>query len=211
MAIAKNGIIGTFSGKVGPVVGYELNGQPVMRSVGKRKKKPTPLELLNRARMTAVSKFLTPIKDFVKFGFQREAPRGSKVGAFQLAQSHAFKNAIAYDADNQPYIDPAKVLVAKGPLAPPSNARLERENNRIVLRWDLSGDESPNDRLMIVLYDGVEYRYFRDAGARRKDEQDFLEEDVSDVTDDTIHVYGAFRNTWKDTISDSVYFGTIEP
>jgi len=33
MAIAKNGIIGTFSGKVGPVVGYELNGQPVMRGI----------------------------------------------------------------------------------------------------------------------------------------------------------------------------------
>src|SRR5690554_2902531 len=116
MAIGYQGINGPFRGKVGTVVGYSLNGQQVMRAVGKRTKPFTALELLNQAKMKAVSKFLAPIQPVVKFGYQRVAPAGSRVGAFQLAQSYVRKNAIDMDDEGQPFVNPAKVLISRGPL-----------------------------------------------------------------------------------------------
>ena len=211
MGILEKGITGPITGKIGSIITYDLNGQNVARSVGKRTKPPTVLERLNRARMKAVSEFLTPIKPYVKFGFQREAPRGSRVGAFQLAQSHLRKNAIAYDAENNPYIDPAKALIAKGTLVPPFNARLEVAGNRITLLWDVQQGGRSDDRLFIVLYDGDKYRDFRELGAKREEMKDVWEADFTRYTSRPIHVYGAFRDTLFDVVSDSVYFGAFAP
>src|SRR5690606_24188825 len=149
MAIGHHGINGPFRGKVGTIVGYTLNGQQVMRAVGKRKRPFTKLELLNQAKMKAVSKFLGPINTIVKFGFRREAPPGSRVGPFQLAQSHARKNAIAVDEAQLPFIDPAKVLISRGALEPPLNCTVQREAHRLTLRWERSGQSSGSDRLMV--------------------------------------------------------------
>ena len=40
MAIAKDGILGGFSGKVGNIVGLTLNGVPIMRAAPKASQKP---------------------------------------------------------------------------------------------------------------------------------------------------------------------------
>ena len=208
MAIVKNGITGPFKGKVGSIIGYELGGQNVIRSVGSRTKPFTKLELLNQAKMKVVSEFLSPIKPYINFGFKREAPKGSRVGAFQLAQSYTWKNAVELDVNDQPYINPAKVLISKGPLAPPHNCVMEWEGNRLVLRWDfMSG--GMDDRLMILLYDADLLRIFREIGAARKDQLDIWDINPPKDKNRPIHVYAAFRDTLFDRISDSVYCGTI--
>ncbi len=211
MAIAAQGINGAFSGKVGSVVGYQLNGQQVMRSVGRRTRPFTELELLNQAKMKVVSEFLAPIKPFVKFGYQREAPPGSRVGPFQLAQSYVRKNAVDLDDERKPFVNPAKVLISMGKLEPPLNCTLEHEGKRLTLRWDHSGQASGVDRLMLLLYDGDMFRYFREIGAERREEMETLEIDLLRFMEKPVHVYAAFRGTMVDEISDSVYCGVIEP
>src|SRR5690606_18725893 len=140
MAIVEQGINGPFRGKVGSVIGYQLNGQNVMRSIGRRRTKPfTELELLNQARMKVTSEFLRPIKPFVKFGFREVAPEGSRVGAFQLAQSHVRKHALDFDAEGKPFVNPAKVLISKGSLEPPRNCRVRRDGNQLIFTWDPTG------------------------------------------------------------------------
>lgn len=210
MAIAKQGINGPFSGKVGSVIGYQLNGQPVMRSVGRRIKPFSALELLNQAKMKAVSKFLGPINPIVKFGFRREAPPGSRVGPFQLAQSYVRKNAIEVDDEQQPFIDPAKVLISRGALEPPLNCTVQREENQLTLRWDWSGHSNGSDRLMVLLYDGNLFRYFHEMGAMRSKREEVLELDALRFQKKPIHVYAAFLDTMFDKISDSVYCGVLE-
>src|SRR5690606_31445588 len=120
--------------------GYTLNGEQVMRSVGKRIKPFTPLELLNQAKMKAVSKFLSPIQNIVKFGYQQEAPPGSRVGSFQLAQSYVRKNAIDLDEEDKPFVNPAKVLISRGTLEPPLNSTATYEDNRLTIHWEQSGN-----------------------------------------------------------------------
>ena len=209
MALAKNGVNGVFSGKVGSIIAYELNGQNVIRSVGRRTRPYTKLELLNQAKMKVVSEFLSPIKPYINYGFKREAPKGSRIGAFQLAQSYTRKNAVELDADDTPYINPGKVLISKGPLVPPHNCLAERDGNRLILRWDFIGG-GMDDRLMVLLYDADLLRIFREVGATRKDQLDVWDVDALKYADRPVHVYAAFRDTLFDQISDSVYCGTIE-
>lgn len=211
MVIVKQGINGPFIGKVGSVIGYELNGQNVMRTVGRRTKPFSKLELLNQAKMRVVSSFLAPIKPFVKYGFQREAPEGSRVGAFQLAQSHVRKHAIALDGDDQPFVDPTCVLFAKGRLEPPLDCTVQREGKSgVTLRWKAPA-ASRHDRLLVLLYDGYMFRHFHHGGAERGSLTDFFDVPLLDCIDDPVHVYAAFENSLLDRISNSVYCGVIEP
>lgn len=212
MAIGHHGINGPFRGKVGTIVGYTLNGQQVMRAVGKRKRPFTKLELLNQAKMKAVSKFLGPINTVVKFGYQREAPPGSRVGAFQLAQSYVRKNAIDYDEEESPFVNPAKVLISRGDLEPPRNGRATYEDNRLTIRWDhQSGNARGEDRLLLLLYDGDMFRYLREVGAARREGTETVVIDALRTIKQPVHVYAAFQNSFSDRISDSVYCGALMP
>ncbi len=211
MAIAKQGINGVFKGKIGSVVGYELGGQNVMRSVGRRTKPFSQLELLNQAKMKVVSEFLGRIKPYVKFGFQREAPAGSRVGAFQLAQSYTRKNAVDVDDDGKPFVNPEKVLISRGQLPPPVNCKATQEGNVLVLSWDHEAKHSPYDRLVVLLYDGDSFRFFQDIGAERREMRHIIDYPYFHLIEGPVHVYAAFRDTMQDRISDSVYCGSIKP
>ena len=209
MAINHGGINGSFSGKVGSIVGYNLNGQQVMRSVGRRTRPFTVLELLNQAKMKAVSEFLAPIRPFVKFGYRREAPPGSRVGAFQLAQSYVRKNAIDFDEDDKPFVNPAKVLISRGPLAPPLNCTAAHEGDQLTIRWEQS-ESGGTDRLLLLLY-GEHFRHFEEIGAERREGSETLVINHLRFIEKPVHVYVAFRDTFFDTISDSVYCGALTP
>ena len=122
---------------MGNLVGYELNGQKIIRSLpAKNKRKPSALTLLNRQRMAAVSQFLRPLRDVLRFGYRAVAPPGSRIGPFQAAQSHTFKNALDYHPENIPYVNPEKVLVFRGPLPAPEGTALSRINGAIQIEWN---------------------------------------------------------------------------
>jgi len=212
MAIAKNGINGKFSGKVGSVIGYQLGGQNVIRTVGERRKPFTPLELLNQAKMKVVSEFLSQIKPWIKLGFAKAAPAGSRVGAFQMAQSHARKHAVMVNDEGQPYIDPAKVLVSKGPCRPARNCSVVREEKKLIFRWDYRAkEEGADDRLMVLLYE-EELGYFREfleIGAPRSAQMDVWEVGTLPRLERPTHVYVTFKNMLFGEVSDSVYCGTV--
>lgn len=211
MAIADSGINGPFRGKVGSIIGYKLNGQNVIRSVGRRTRPFSKLELLNQAKMRVTSAFLAGIKPFVKFGFRGEAPEGSRIGAFQMAQSYVRKHALAIDESGQPYVDPEKVLISKGNLEPPLNCRVHAEGNRLFFRWDNAHRYGFTQRLLTLAYDGGLTRFFRDLGGRASLGEDTWDLSALDRLERPLHVYAAFRDTMTDEISDSVYCGAIVP
>lgn len=211
MAIIQHGINGPFRGKVGSVIGYTLNGQNVMRSIGKRRTRPfTELELLNQAKMKVTSEYLGRIKPFVKFGYRTEAPNGSRIGAFQLAQSQVRKHALEIDSEGKPFVNPAKVLISKGNLEPPTNCSVKAEGNRLIFRWDYL-KRGGYHRLLTLAYDGDSFRFFRDLGEERRNGADIWDLHNLDLLEQPLHVYAAFRDTITGEISDSVYCGAIKP
>lgn len=72
MANYNQGILGPFSGKVGPVVGSSWKGRQVMRGRPYPKKNITPSTLQARIqqRLTAISNYLRPLGGFISMGMR---------------------------------------------------------------------------------------------------------------------------------------------
>ncbi len=68
------GINGPFSGKVGPVVGYMLGNQAVMRSLPGRSKRPlTPKQIHQRKKFALMNDFLGQLQSLLNLTFANVA------------------------------------------------------------------------------------------------------------------------------------------
>lgn len=210
MAIVKQSIYGSISGKLGGIVGYELNGQNILRSVPSyTKRPPSAMEAINRAKMAAASKFLKPIKRIIVFGYKNLAPKGSRVGPFQTAQRHVFKEATEVGENSMVYVNPEKVFVFRGDLTAPARVEVVRQENGINITWDKKPWKEP---LLLVLAYAPEKDYFLfEEGPVRAEEGIFNlsipERVLSDLPH--IHVYIGFYDIINDRLSDSVYGGCV--
>jgi hypothetical protein len=213
MAILKDGINGPFSGRVGNIVGYELNGQAIIRSIPSRpKRKPTKLAALNQQRMKAVSQFLRPIKTIISWGYRDLAPLGSRVGTFQQAQSYTFKNALDYDAnnDNAPYVNPEKVLLFRGQEPGPENPQVRRDGNKLIFEWNPSSSSQDFMMLIAAIYDGDVNFDILLTGPNLSTGNYVWEPHPSVmIHGKAFHVYVGAKNTFTDKLSDSVYLGVV--
>ncbi len=213
MAIRKEGIIGSFSGKVGGIVGYQLNGQNIIRSLPTViKRKPTALTLLNRERMKAVSQFLRPLKRVIDFGYKNVAPKGSRVGTFQLAQSYTFKNAIDYGENNMPYVNPEKLMIFRGDLMPPPRFEVIREGDTLHFTWDKDLCTTMRAVLLVLAYVPEEGMFwFEEGGAKAMQGlytcDTFRGTSISKFP--SIHLYAGFYDIRRDELSNSVYAGCV--
>lgn len=210
MAILKKGIHGPFTGRVGNIVGYELNGQNVIRSLPNyTKRKPSPLALINRQRMAAVSTFLKPMQVAIRFGYRNIAPKGSRVGPFQTAQSHVFKDALDYGPGNVPFVNPEKVLVFRGKLKAPKILNAHRYETGIRLQWDPT---NIIDGVLVALAYCPEERFidFQETLAFTK--KGTVDWELSARILDScanMHVYVGVYNVMLGELSDSVYAGCL--
>jgi hypothetical protein len=115
MGTIKKGILGGFSGKVGTVVGASWKGISYMRSLPQHVKTPrTEGQISQRSKFALTLNFLKPITGFLRTGWKLYAHRQSP---FNAAMSYALANAINRTYPNYA-IDPSKVLVSRGSLAP---------------------------------------------------------------------------------------------
>jgi hypothetical protein len=132
MATYKNGILGSFSGKIGSVVFTTWKGIPVIRSKPIRKNiNPSPLQEQQRAKFKLISGFLKPLKDLLNQTFHQSA---TGMSWFNKALSEN-KSAIT---GNYPLItiDYPKILLSKGklPLGEPPTIS-SQESGKLLLTW----------------------------------------------------------------------------
>lgn len=90
MATFKDGILGGFFGKVGPVVGLQLGDKLVMRALPRRTKPFTSKELENQRKFRLVQNYLSPFLDLLKIGFNNYY---TKTGGFRAALSYTQKGS----------------------------------------------------------------------------------------------------------------------
>jgi len=209
MAISKNGINGSFSGKVGTVIGYEVGGQNIIRMVGKRRKAFSEGELLNQAKMRAVSLFMADIGPYFRVGYESLVKKGQKIGAYQLAQSHVRKEAVVLNEAGEPVIDPAKVLIFRGGTPSPEQVHVERAGQDLFIQW--SNQKSlPDVYCVVLLYSEKKgWSSFRNIGAFADLREDHWIGAIPAVIQDPVYVYVAFRNADTAEFSNSVYAGTV--
>jgi len=169
MGTYNKGILGAFSGKVGPVVGASWRGIEVLRSAPKKtSREPTENQLAQREKFKTVTKFITPLKIVTSRYFGSDSGEQSRANR---AMGYHLKEAVAYE-DGVAKMIYTKVLISKGDLmglqAPTVNAVA---NQVLQLAWeDNSGQATakPTDKLVVVAFNpesGLS-AIFLDAGTR---------------------------------------------
>ncbi|MDR2283963.1 MAG: DUF6266 family protein [Sphingobacterium sp.] len=210
MAILKGGINGPFSGKVGSIVGYELNGQAIIRGLPNNvKRKPSPLALINRNRMKAVSKFLAPINEIIKLGYKNLAPPESRIGAFQKAQSHIFKTALDYTEDTIPYVNPEKALIFRGDLQIPIITSLNRNKDNLTIAWESQRYQDKHYNILLLAYDIENEASIYSGGATINNGQLEWQLPKHFKEIEQLHIYMGVLDVFTGAMSDSVYAGCV--
>jgi len=154
MAEYSKGILGAFSGKVGPVVGANWRGKDIMRSMPKKtNREPSEKQLLQQQKFACVTRFVTPLGMMLgRYFGQNMGDRSKK----NMAMSYHLKEAVAYNGTNHEMLYD-KVQISKGDLLGFSSPTIEAlEGGVIHFTWkDNSGQVTAkaNDQLIAVVYD----------------------------------------------------------
>ena len=170
MATYNQGLLGGFSGKVGPVVGSTWRGQQVMRSKPKKSKRPpTEAQLLQRLKLSVAMAFLNPIKPLLLKSFKQfPADKNS----FSHALSYHMKEALEPTPQGFAIHYP-KVLISMGDLRGLENPVLQAlPNATLQLLWENNSHQAAantTDLLLAVVYlpDLNVYEVFTNVASRQ--------------------------------------------
>ena len=169
MANYELGILGSFSGLVGPVVGATFRGKNVMRSrPRKSKRKATSRQMAQRRRFAAVTQFLTPAKDVLSVYFGTPFDAKSR---YNLATSYHLQEAVELVGESASIIY-SRALFSRGSLLPPQNLEAAMEAGGVLaIEWINNSEEGSakeTDKLLVVVYnpETASYQFFMDAGKR---------------------------------------------
>ena len=209
MGTIKKGILGGFSGKVGTVVGASWKGISYMRSLPLKVKNPrTEPQMNQRTKFAVTLKFLKPMTGLLRTGWKMYAYKKSP---FNAAMSYTIDNAITGAYPNYS-IDPSKVLISRGPLAPATNVVASPISGTINLEWDDTGSSSfikqTDKTLLAVLNPSKSQAVFDIAGEERSE----LTQSISlpaDWVGNTVVVYLGFISEDGKEVANSVYAGSV--
>lgn len=201
---------GLMKGRINNLSFYIRSGEQIVRASSNsyHHDRKSPKQLTHRQKITLMTEFLSPVKDFLKTSF-KSVEKGK---AYSQASSHLMKNAFTI-VDGTPVLDPQKVLVCQGFLSPPENASVHVDGGNIVFTWtDNSGQACANadDQLVFLLHKGNHNSRSSLELSHTASRKDGVFSPVFDrMIYGDFHVYMAFR-TFDDTdISNSVYVGMI--
>lgn len=153
MAVIKKGILGGFSGKVGPVVGANWRGKDIIRSTPKSSSKPkTEKQLMQQLKFKTAVAFLQPLRGIQNRFFGTNAGARSKVN---LSTSSVISQAMDL-VDGLPVVLYNKVLITKGDLTGFQNAEAVALSGGVLqLSWEdnaVQGNALATDKVSVVCY-----------------------------------------------------------
>lgn len=204
MAKAANGPLGPINGKIGNLVCYMLNGQPVIRTIGDPGK-PSRDQLANRQAMSVTMKMVGAISKFTDLSFALEA-KGTVRNTHNLATSYIKKQALKGEYPNIS-IDYSKVILSNGALPVATGLKMEKKDNAVELSWDHQGHD--NTIVMVMLYHPLRNRATVDVNACRKDAGSCIIQLHDGYIDEPIEAYLCFRSADGKSTSNSTYIGNL--
>ena len=204
-----NGILGGFSGTLGPAVGSSWKGIQVIRSRPPRRRgKSSPDQLTQMAKMSLVSGFLQPLTGFLNRTYNSVTVRMS---CFNKALSYNIRNAITgdYPAFRMNY---EQVLLGRGDLL---NAKMPTADSSskgtLSFSWiDNSGEGSAKatDQAFVAVYcEALNQWETSDEGSLRIAGSYTL--DVAAFSGKAVHGYIGFLSADGKFVSTSLYTGLV--
>ncbi|WP_158960333.1 DUF6266 family protein [Myroides fluvii] len=134
MAKLENGIFGTFSGKVGNIVGVNIGGRNYIRAAPRKSsKEPSASQLKYREKFKLISSFLRPFNPIFTRYFGNDQGVKSRVNQ---ALSYHIREAMV-EQDENFSIDMEKVVLSKGTLPLVNVIDVHTEDCSVTLNWTL--------------------------------------------------------------------------
>lgn len=198
------GLLGGFSGKVGPVVGCRWKNIYYIRSRAARVSNPnTERQQCQRGKFRTAVNFLKTILPFIQVGY-RNYEQGKS--AYNAAISYLMHHAFAGNGQ-EAVLDFEKVRISQGSLTPASGASVGRMGGNMLVSWSnntAEGDAAADDVAMLLVYNRTrgEAIWQLSAGCR-SDGRCSLRLPLGWESDE-LAVYLAFRSANGQRISNSV-------
>ena len=208
MASITKGILGPFKGTVGTVVGSNWRGIDYMRSKsGKRTGLPSPAQLDQQAKFSAMRKLLQSMKAVMEIGFSHS---GNQQTPINSALSYNLKNAISGNYPD-PTIQFNMLLVSKGDLPSASNPQAIAAAGKVHFTWVNNagmGKALDDDNAVLTVYCAeTNQTIYSLAGAARKDAAADL--NTPELSGKKVETYLSFVSANGKEIANSVYTGQI--
>lgn len=152
MGTINQGILGGFSGKVGPIVGFRWKSKYYIRARAAKVSNPrTPKQQEQRGKFATAFNFLKNIKPFVRIGYKEFTRERS---AFNSAMSYMLKRAVTGDGKDVK-IDFDRVLVSTGSLMPVFEGTATQDRDKMYFDWQDNsgmGNAESADIAMLLVY-----------------------------------------------------------
>jgi len=207
-----NGPLGAFTGRLGNIVSYELNGQIIVRTIGINNKPPTPKQKTNRMKMKVINELVQNTYWAMHAGFTA-ASAGTVYNYANLAIKHNNPNALKGVYPNVE-LDYPKLLFSHGKLLQPIDPKVEVVPEGLKFSWDPSTQltyESAHDQVSMIAYcPEKKEMFFIKSGQRRHQGSDILPID-SAYRGLALEVYMSFIADDRLDVSTTTYLGRIEP
>jgi len=210
MGLYNKGILGAFSGKVGPVVGASWRGKDIMRSLPKKGNRvASESQVLQRLKFKTVSNFLTPLAPIIKLFFGSGSVEKTRTNQ---AMSYHMTEAVTFVDPNFEIVY-EKVLISKGDLLGlQSPTVVPAVGTSLDFTWTNNSGQGlakDNDRLIIAAYEATTNAtiYSLDSGKRAGGSATFvLPTYLSGLT---VEVWISFVSEDHKLYATSVYMGTV--
>ncbi len=153
----KESPLGVISGKIGQVVGSNMERNPCVKRPCRQRLKPSDRQAIGSAsEMSVTMHFLKPLSEFLQIGFKEYAVKMTGINA---AMKYNIKNALTGTYPNIA-IDYPNALVARGNLAGSLNAVASSTvAGTVAFNWDDNTGEigaSATDKTLLVIYNPVQ-------------------------------------------------------
>lgn len=208
MGTLSKGILGGFSGTVGPVIGGTWKGIPYMRSrPAKRSGKFSTEQLEQQMKFSIIVHFLQAVTGVIDVGFKNFA---NGMTAFNSAFSYNIKNGITGISPDFE-VDYAKVLLSRGDLPNAIAPAATTTGSQVFFTWtDNSGMAKAlgtDNSILVVYCKEMGASIFTYTGPQRSAASAQL--DVSSFAHQTVETWIAFISEDGSEVSNSLYTGEL--
>lgn len=210
MAKIGDNMLGPGQGSIGNVVYYSMHGKNFVRAKpSKYNDRKSEAQLAQRARMQAVTGFLTPFRDLIRITWAAAATGRSP---YHAAKSELMRNAIQ-GAPSDIGINYEAAMLSRGPLPLPEVVSVTLQEGKLLIEWTDNkevADKHRHDTLVVMALETAKGTgEFKFTGVQRSAGSYLWEPAMKFPGDDKPHVWIAFRNSRETEMSDSMYVKVV--
>jgi hypothetical protein len=207
-----NGTFGAFTGRIGNLVCYNLNGQIVIRTIGINNKPPTVKQKTNRMKMKVINELVQNTYLAMHAGFTA-ASTGTVYNYANLAIKHNNPNALKGIYPNVE-LDYPKLVFSHGNLEIPIDPKVEVVPEGLKFSWDPStqckGEDSQDQVSMVAYCPEKQEMLFIKSGHKRHQGFDILPIGKA-YKGLALEIYMYFVADDRLDVSQTTYLGRIDP